>query len=225
MSCILLNNIYIFVLDLCFYNIVLKFLKMKTTFSVNLGNRVYNIDDDAYMRLKEYLEHIESYFSDGKEREDIISDIELRISELFSERLGATKQVITLHDVDEIIAIMGDPQVISGGKATSDKTYEGRTGSRRIYRDPDDRMIGGVCAGLAGYTNIDPVIMRLIFVVLLFMGIGALAYIILWIVVPEARTTAQKLEMRGDSVNASNIGNFFKDEFESVKKSFRRRSK
>ncbi len=104
-------------------------------------------------------------------------------------------------------------------------TWERTSGTRRIYRDPDDRMIGGVCAGLAAYTNIDPVIMRLIFVVLLFMGIGALAYIILWIVVPEARTTAQKLEMRGDSVNASNIGNFFKDEFESVKKSFRRRSK
>ena len=197
---------------------------MKKTFSVNLGNRVYNIDEDAYLKLNAYLERIESHFSDLKEREDIINDIELRISELFSERLGVNKQVITLADVDEVIRIMGDPHEISGSEEEPGGTWERSSGSKRIYRDPDDRMISGVCGGLAAYTNIDPVIMRLIFVVLLFMGIGALVYIILWIVVPEARTTAQKLEMRGDSVNASNIGNFFKDEFENVKKSFRRKS-
>lgn len=199
---------------------------MKKTFSVNLGNRVYNIDEDAYMTLKAYLERIEGHFSDLKEREDIINDIELRISELFSERLGVNKQVVTLTDVNEVIAVMGDPRQISGSEEEEPAgSWERRTGPKRIYRDPDDRMIGGVCGGLAAYTNIDPVIMRLIFVALLFMGIGALAYIILWIVVPEARTTAQKLEMRGDSVNTSNIGNFFRDEFESVRKSFRRRRK
>jgi len=197
---------------------------MKKTFSVNLGNRVYNIDEDAYLKLSAYLERIEGHFSDLKEREDIINDIELRISELFTERLGVNKQVVTLVDVDEVIRIMGDPHEIGGSQEEEPRnTWERRSGTKRIYRDPDDRMIGGVCSGLAAYTNIDPVIMRLIFVVLLFMGIGALAYIILWIVVPEARTTAQKLEMRGDSVNASNIGNFFRDEFENVKKSFRRR--
>jgi phage shock protein PspC (stress-responsive transcriptional regulator) len=198
---------------------------MKKTFSVNLGNRVYNIDEDAYLMLNSYLERIEGHFSDLKEREDIINDIELRISELFTERLGVNKQVVTLADVNEVIRVMGDPHEISGSEEEPTGNWEKRGGTKRIYRDPDDRMIGGVCSGLAAYTNIDPVIMRLIFVALLFMGIGALAYIILWIVVPEARTTAQKLEMRGDSVNTSNIGNFFRDEFESVKKSFRRRRK
>jgi hypothetical protein len=173
---------------------------MKKTFSVNLGNRVYNIDEDAYLMLSAYLERIEGHFSDLKEREDILNDIELRISELFSERLGVNKQVVTLVDVNEVIRIMGDPHEISGSEEEPRSTWERRSGTKRIYRDPDDRMIGGVCAGLAAYTNI-----------------------ILWIVVPEARTTAQKLEMRGDSVNASNIGNFFKDEFENVKKSFRRK--
>jgi phage shock protein PspC (stress-responsive transcriptional regulator) len=196
---------------------------MKKSFSVNLGNRVFNIDEDAYLKLSAYLERIEGHFSDLKEREDILNDIELRISELFSERLGVNKQVITLTDVNEVIRIMGDPHEIGGTEEDPGAAWDRRTGSRRIYRDADDRMIGGVCGGLAAYTNMDPVIMRLIFVALLFMGIGALAYIILWIVVPEARTTAQKLEMRGDSVNTSNIGNFFRDEFESVKKSFRRR--
>jgi phage shock protein PspC (stress-responsive transcriptional regulator) len=196
---------------------------MKKTFSVNLGNRVYNIDEDAYLMLNTYLERIEGHFSDLKEREDILNDIELRISELFSERLGVNKQVVTLSDVNEVIRIMGDPHEIGGSEEEPRSNWEKGSGTKRIYRDPDDRMIGGVCSGLAAYTNIDPVIMRLIFVILLFMGIGALVYIILWIVVPEARTTAQKLEMRGDSVNTSNIGNFFRDEFESVKKSFRRK--
>jgi phage shock protein PspC (stress-responsive transcriptional regulator) len=196
---------------------------MKKTFSVNLGNRVYNIDEDAYLMLNSYLERIEGHFSDLKEREDIINDIELRISELFNERLGVNKQVVTITDVNEVIRIMGDPHEIGGSEEEPRTSWERRSGTKRIYRDPDDRMIGGVCGGLAAYTNIDPVIIRLIFVVLLFMGIGALGYIILWIVVPEARTTAQKLEMRGDSVNTSNIGSFFRDEFESVRKSFRRR--
>jgi len=196
---------------------------MKKTFSVNLGNRVYNIDDDAYMRLKEYLDRIESYFSDDKEREEIINDIELRISELFSERLTSVKQVITLRDVDDIIVIMGDPREISGGKEQSHQHYENRSGTRRIYRDPDDRMIGGVCGGLGAYLGIDPVILRIVFILFLIFGVGLLVYIILWIVVPEAITTAQKLEMHGNPVNTSNIGNFFKEEFDSVKKSFSRK--
>jgi phage shock protein PspC (stress-responsive transcriptional regulator) len=198
---------------------------MKKTFSVNLGNRVYNIDDDAYMRLREYLDRIESYFSDEKEREDIINDIETRLSELFSERLSASRQVITLADVDDAIRIMGDPGEIGGAKGKSEpysRNYQYRR--RRLYRDPDNRVLGGVCGGLGAYLDIDPVILRVILVVLFFaFGIGLLVYLIMWIVVPEASTTAQKLEMRGDPVNASNIGNFIRDEFDSVKKSFKRK--
>lgn len=198
---------------------------MKKTFSVNLGNRVYNIDDDAYIRLKEYLDRIESYFSDEKEREEIINDIEMRLAELFEERLSASRQVITLADVDDSIRIMGDPSEIGGSKAKSEsfRSYE-RSARRRLYRDPDNRIFGGVCGGLGAYLNIDPVILRIILVVLFFaFGVGLLVYIIMWIVVPEARTTAQKLEMRGDPVNASNIGNFFREEFDSVRKSFKRK--
>jgi phage shock protein PspC (stress-responsive transcriptional regulator) len=196
---------------------------MKKTLTVNLGNQVHNIDDDAYLRLKEYLDRIEGYFSEQREREDILNDIELRIAELFRERLGISKQVVTLKDVEEVIAIMGDPREIVGTDEEPRPAYERRTGSRRIYRDPDDRLVGGVCSGLGAYLGLDPVIVRILFILFLISGVGFLVYIILWIVVPEARTTAQKLEMRGDSVNVSNIGNFFKEEFESVKKSFRRK--
>jgi phage shock protein PspC (stress-responsive transcriptional regulator) len=199
---------------------------MKKTFSVNLGKRVYNIDDDAYLRLKEYLDRIESYFSDEKEREEIINDIEMRLSELFSERLSANRQVITLADVTETIRIMGDPSEIGGAKGKSEpfRTHEVHNTRRRLYRDPDNRVFGGVCGGLGAYLDVDPVIIRVILVVLFFaFGIGLLVYLIMWIVVPEARTTAQKLEMRGDPVNASNIGNFFREEFDSVKQSFKRK--
>jgi phage shock protein PspC (stress-responsive transcriptional regulator) len=202
---------------------------MKKTFSVNLGNKVYNIDEDAYTRLKEYLDRIEGYFSDQKEREDIINDIEMRLSELFTERLGSIRQVITLPDVEEATRIMGDPQEIGGereeGGQAQDRTfYERRSGPRRFYRDPENRIIGGVCGGIGAYLNIDPLIVRIALVILfLTFGVGLLIYIILWIVVPEAKTTAQKLEMRGDTVNVSNIGKFVTDEFESVKKSFHRK--
>jgi phage shock protein PspC (stress-responsive transcriptional regulator) len=199
---------------------------MKKTFSVNLGNRVYNIDDDAYLRLKDYLDNIESYFSDEKEREDIINDIELRLSELFSERLNVSRQVITLADVEDSIKIMGDPREIGGEKSKAEPVYTTYTGRsrRRLYRDTDNRVLGGVCGGLGAFLDIDPVILRVVLVILFFFfGTGLLVYLIMWIVVPEARTTAQKLEMRGDHVNASNIGNFVREEFDSVKKSFRRK--
>ncbi len=202
---------------------------MKKTFSVNLGNRVYHIDEDAYIRLKAYLDRIEGYFSDQKEREDIINDIEMRLSELFSERMEANRQVITLKDVEDAVKIMGDPQEIAGGKGKTESDhsqnyYERDSRSRRLYRDPDNRVLGGVCGGLGAYLDVDPVIIRVILVVLfLAAGFGLLIYIIMWIVVPEARTTAQKLEMRGEPVNASNIGNFFKEEFDSVKKNFRKK--
>ena len=200
---------------------------MKKTFSVNLGNMVYNIDEDAYLLLTEYLDRIETYFSGDKDREDIMNDIEGRISELFSENLGIGKQVITMKDVEKVISIMGDPQEISGNGENYEKTYERTyyTRTRRLYRDPDDRVIGGVSSGLAAYLGIDPVIVRILFVVFFLVAFGLLVYIILWIVVPEARTTAQKLEMHGNPVNVDNIGKFVKDEFESVKKSFRRKNK
>lgn len=198
---------------------------MKKTFQVNLGNRVYSIDEDAYLKLKAYLDRIEGYFSDQREREDILSDIEIRISELFTERLIPGKQVITLVDVTDVTRIMGDPRVISGAGEAPQPEVESYLGPRRIFRDPDDRVFGGVCSGLAHYFGIDRVIVRLLFVLFLIFGIGLLVYIILWIVTPEAMTTSQKLEMRGDPVNASNIGNFFREEFESVKKSFSRGKK
>ena len=199
---------------------------MKKTLTVNLANQVFHIDEDAFLRLKEYLDRIESHFSNSEERIDIMSDIETRIAELFSERISPDKQVITFQDVEQVTAIMGDPVEIGGGAETPHERINPSSRPKRLYRDPDNRIIGGVCGGIGMYTGIDPIVIRIIFLVAFFgFGIGLLIYIIMWIVVPEAVTTAQKLEMRGDPVNASNIGKFMRDEFESVKKNFQGKRK
>jgi phage shock protein PspC (stress-responsive transcriptional regulator) len=199
---------------------------MNKTLTINLANQVFHIDEDAYARLKEYLDRIESHFSNKEERNDIISDIESRISELFGERISVEKQVITLQDMEEIVRIMGDPVEIGGGSEAGPEQENTTPGPKRLYRDPDNRVLGGVCGGIGMYFKLDPLIVRIIFLVIFFgFGIGLLIYIILWIVVPEARTTVQKIEMRGDPVNTSNIGKFMRDEYESVKNSFKGRKK
>jgi len=199
---------------------------MKKTLTINLANQVFHIDEDAFHRLREYLDRIEGHFADTNERSDIVSDIEMRISELFNQRITQQKQVIVIQDVEEIIRTMGDPAEIGGEEQAKTRDYARGSKPKRLYRDPDSRVLGGVCGGIGQYFKIDPLIVRIIFLVVFFgFGIGLLIYIILWIVVPEARTTAQKLEMRGDPVNASNIGNFVKDEFENVKRNFQGKKK
>ncbi|MBN2612779.1 MAG: PspC domain-containing protein [Bacteroidales bacterium] len=197
---------------------------MKKTVSVNLSGILFNIDDDAYNILEDYLNRIESHFSGQGESKEIMADIESRIAELLNERHNGAKKVVSVTDIEAIIKTMGNPDdFIEPGNGDSRSTqYTARSrGHKRIYRDPDNRVLGGVCAGLGAYFNIDPVIFRIIIVILTpFGGAGLLIYIVLWIIIPDAVTTAQKLEMRGDPVNVSNIGNFIKEEFESVKNSF-----
>ncbi len=197
---------------------------MKKTISVNLNGTLFYIDNDAYALLEEYLNRIEVHFSGEDEAKEIMSDIEARIAEILNERTGGAKKVVSSDDIEEIIRIMGSPNDFGEqGQEEHKNNYHSHSHKhRRIYRDPDNRVLGGVCGGLGAYVNVDPVIFRIIFVVAFFgVGVGFLIYLLLWIIIPEATTTAQKLEMRGDPVNVSNIGNFFKEEFESVKKSFK----
>ena len=184
---------------------------------------LFSMDDDACNRLEEYLKRIEAHFSGHDESNEIMNDIEARIAELLNEKLGGGKKTVSLNDIEEIIRIMGNPDEFDEtGQENKNKQERHDTHRpRRIYRDPDNRILGGVCGGMGIYLNIDPVILRIIFVIILFgFGVGLLIYLVLWIVIPEARTTAQKLEMRGDPVNVSNIGNFIREEFENVKSSF-----
>lgn len=201
---------------------------MKKTVSINLNGILFNIDDDAYMKLEEYLNRIESHFSGQHESKEIMADIESRIAELLTERFGGAKKVVSVADIDEIIKTMGNPNDFAEpGTENKNKGYSSYSRrQKRIYRDSDNRVLGGVCGGMGAYVNIDPVILRIIFIIVFFAGgAGLLIYILLWIIIPEAVTTAQKLEMRGDPVNVSNIGNFIQEEFDSVKNSFRSKKK
>ena len=194
---------------------------MKKAIKINLSGIIFHIDEDAYEKLKTYLDTISRHFSNKQESKEIIDDIEARIAELFQERITDETQVITLSIVDEVIDIMGNPEDIAdtGEDAESQRTFhEAYSRSRRLYRDPENSVIGGVCGGLAAYFNVDPVIFRLLFVIFFFAG-GAsiLVYVILWIVLPRAETAAQKLEMRGEKVNVSNLEKKIREEYDNVK--------
>lgn len=192
---------------------------MKITVSINLGGYSFNIDEDAYSELKRYLRSLELHFAEEESASEILSDIEARMAELFRMKLSAYKQVITIADVAEIKSIMGNPEDISDTEGTSAREKLSSPGYHRMYRDPDRRIIGGVCAGIGAYWRIEPWIVRLIFVALsLAGGFGVLIYLILYIAIPEARTTAQKIEMKGEPVNIQNIKESVKKEFETVRK-------
>lgn len=192
---------------------------MKITLSVNLGGYSFNIDEDAYSELKRYLRNLEIHFAAEESSAEILSDIESRMAELFRAKLTSYKQVITIEDVNSTISVLGAPEDISDNEGKSAKEKFSTPGYHRMYRDPDHRIIGGVCAGMAAYWNMDPWIVRLIFVIVTLLGgVGILVYLILYIVLPEAKTTAQKIEMKGEPVNIHNIKDSVKKEFDTVKK-------
>ena len=192
---------------------------MKLTVSINLGGYSFNIDEDAYVELKRYLKNLEHHFATEESCSEIISDIEARISEIFRTKITTYKQVITIEDVLQVISVMGEPEDMSENNKRTTKSKFSSRGYHRMYRDPDNRIIGGVCAGIGAYWSIDPVIIRIIFIVLTFAGgLGTLIYLILYIALPKARTMAQKIEMRGEPVNIHNIKETVKNEFNEVKK-------
>ncbi|HUT64367.1 MAG TPA: PspC domain-containing protein [Anaerolineae bacterium] len=192
---------------------------MKITVSINLGGYSFNIDEDAYSELKRYLKNLELHFAEEESSSEILSDIESRMSELFRGKLTAYKQVITIDDVNQVISILGTPEDISDNERRSAGEKFSSPGYHRMYRDPDRRIIGGVCSGMGTYWNTEPWIVRVIFLILAMMGgLGILIYLILYIVLPEAKTTAQKIEMKGDPVNIHNIKESVKKEFDTVTK-------
>jgi phage shock protein PspC (stress-responsive transcriptional regulator) len=180
---------------------------------INISGFVFHIDEDAYLMLSQYLEKLKKHFSGKEDADEILGDIESRISEILQERLSETKQVVTLKDVEEVMAIMGQPVQFDDDDATTTLEEQDQRGTKRFYRNVDDRLIAGVCSGIASYFHTDPVWIRLIFFITVMAGgSGILAYLILWIVIPEAKTTAEKLEMRGERINISNIERKMREE-------------
>lgn len=207
---------------------------MKKTLTVNLGGTVYHIDDDAYRLLDNYLSNLKQYFRKQKGAEEIVDDIENRIAELFAEKVAEGKQVVTIADVEEIIARVGKPedfgvseddfeshqkseQTASSGQNYTQAGSDGAT-TRRWFRDPDNKMLGGVAAGLAAYLGWDITLVRILMIVLVFLPYCPMIilYLIGWIFIPEARTAAEKLSMRGEAITVENIGKTVTDGFERM---------
>lgn len=190
---------------------------MNKTININLGGVFFHIDEIAYQKLKGYLDAIRRSLSDDpKGRDEIITDIESRIGELLSDKVKDVRQVINEQDIDEVIEVMGKPEdYLVDDEIFSDETYGSYSSQRRkkLYRDGSDRFLGGVSSGMAHYLNIDVIWIRLGWLVAAFgFGFGFIVYPLLWILLPEANTTAEKLEMEGSAVNISNIEKKIRDE-------------
>ncbi|WP_136468837.1 PspC domain-containing protein [Flagellimonas onchidii] len=195
---------------------------MNKTVNINLANTLFHIDDTAFNKLKRYLESIKRSFSGTPGSDEIIADIEARVAELFLEKMENERQVITEKEVDEVINVMGQPEDYMVDEDIFEdeprKTYtRSERKSKKLYRDIDHKYIGGVSSGLEHYLGIDALWIRLIFILLaVFTGFGLIAYILLWILVPEASTTSQKLDMSGEPINISNIERKVKEGFDNV---------
>ncbi|MCX6297215.1 MAG: PspC domain-containing protein, partial [Bacteroidetes bacterium] len=201
---------------------------MNKTITMNLSGIIFHIEEDAYEMLNKYLSTIKGYFKDSDGRDEIMSDIEARIAEMLQEKVNNAKQAILKMDVESVIAIMGKPEEFAGDnsegpKSESTQSENRFTGEnkrrRRVFRDQDDKVIGGVCSGIASYFDFDPIWLRAAFAISFFVfGSGLILYIILCIIIPKAKTTAEKLEMRGEKIDVNNIGKVVNEEFEEFKK-------
>jgi phage shock protein PspC (stress-responsive transcriptional regulator) len=197
---------------------------MKKTLTINISGIVFHIEEDAYEILNRYLTEIKNAFGATMDAEEILADIEARISELLKERTSDYKQVILVSDVEEIQKIMGRSEDFGSDNSAQDGQYEHKTDKikRRLYRNPDDKIIGGVGGGLAAYFDIDAVWVRIILFLLIFLGgISVWVYIILWIVMPLAKTTSEKLAMRGEAANITGIFKSVKEEAGEIRNKYK----
>ena len=198
---------------------------MNKTISINLGGMFFHIDEDAYQKLSRYFDAVKRSLSpDG--REEIMKDIESRIAELFQERIQNDKQVIGLVEIDAVIGIMGQPEDYKidaeAPNTNSYNTFYTKSKAKKLYRDKENNIIGGVASGFGHYFTIDPVWIRLLFVIIVVAGFGSpiLIYLILMIIIPEAITTSQKLEMKGEDVTISNIERKVKEGIDEITDKF-----
>ncbi|MFG4004971.1 PspC domain-containing protein [Flavobacterium aquidurense] len=199
---------------------------MNKTVNINLGGMVFHIDEDAYLKLTRYFDAIKRSLNNSSGQDEIIKDIEMRVSELLIEKQKSDKHVVGLKDVDEVITVMGQPEdyILEDEERTNQSFNDyGTRKHKKLYRDKEKGMIGGVATGLGHYFGIDAVWIKILFLVFVFAGFGTgiLAYFVLWIVTPEAVTTSEKLEMTGEPVTISNIEKKVREEIESLSDKFK----
>jgi len=198
---------------------------MNKTVTINISGIIFHIEEDAYEKLSKYLAAIKSLFNKADGGNEIMSDIESRIAEMLQGKTSAVKQVVLMSDVDYVIDNMGKPEefvseVMDSGDTSAEAGSAGEEPvKRRLFRDGDSKVIGGVCSGIGHYFGFDPVWLRIALLLMFFFaGTGLLLYIILWIAIPEAKTTADKLMMKGEKADINNISKAVKEEAEQLKK-------
>ena len=179
---------------------------MKRTIHISLGNRDYTIDEDAYLALSKYLDSYQSKIKHDYQPTEIMEELEAGIADHFDQKLAAGFQVISLDIITSVISEIGFPDGTYKDSFSYGNTYIPQSGPRKFFRDKKNGVIGGVCSGLAAYFNLDILLVRIIFLILLLgMGICFGLYIILWIISPKAETPDQLCQMRGWAVTPENI--------------------
>ena len=197
---------------------------MNKTVNINIGGLFFHIDEDAYQKLSRYFDAIKRSLSNSSGKDEIMKDIEMRVAELLTEKQKSDKHVINNKDVDEVIVVMGQPEdyrIDDDSTETKSEPYYNIPNRKKLYRDKDRGLIGGVCTGLGHYFGVEAVWIKIIFLLLAFTSFGIIAYIILWIATPKAITTSEKLEMTGEPVTISNIEKKVREEFENVSNKFK----
>jgi phage shock protein PspC (stress-responsive transcriptional regulator) len=188
---------------------------MKKVFNISLANRSFTLEEDAYNRLSEYLEHFRTRLAASSgvpytQNAEVMEDLESRIAELFTQEVGTDGRVVRLELVERVTRQLGMPDGAPENPEAGAAPAAGSTQERKkIYRDYDNRRIAGVCAGLALYLDIDVVLTRVLMLVALVAGLaGFWIYVICWIAIPKAITPTQKCEMHGLPVTAENLAKF-----------------
>ena len=190
---------------------------MNKTININLASTFFHIDEKAYELLKSYLNKLEKAFTKSQGKEEILRDVEVRIAELLQERKKNQDYVINMEDVEHVITILGQPKDFVAEEEIEDEPQTQRA-SKKLFRDPDDKYIGGVASGMGYYFGIDTTWIRLLWLLFGLFSAGTIIfiYIVLWILIPEAKTTADKLSMKGEPVNIATIEKKIREEFDEV---------
>ena len=187
---------------------------MQKTINVAIGGCSFTIDEDAYKALDEYLERFKGALDSSSSNKDVMDELEVRIADLLKGKLGG-REVVDFRMAQEVIGQLGYPHGYrpNGQNSGQDQYHysgtDGEKPARKLFRDPDGKKIAGVCSGLALFLGIDVTLIRVIFLVAFICGSAGLwIYIVIWVAAPEARTAAEKCELRGIPANAENIRRF-----------------
>ena len=181
---------------------------MKKTINVNLAGQIFYVEEDAYPILDTYLQTVKAHFATFADSEEIQKDIESRIAEQLYPKTEGASPIVDRAAVEAVIAQMGNPSDFTETEDGLPKrpSAENETTKKTLYRSSEDAMLGGVAAGIATYFAVDTLWIRLIFFISIFLGgYGILIYLVLWIIVPEAKTPSEKVAMRGGSMTLKNL--------------------